>query len=536
MEGGNQTARVPVICPVRNAGNDPFGDRDAKTWPWIVFQVFWSPSGGCPFPGDTVVLLGEAFAPPLNTIPGQRTPLCLKLQQTNRRPPNNCKPYEDWLTKIWPEFQDRVQRELNLTRNKDDKKKEKAVARAEKQMKAELETLANDLAKETEESGHGYTEHNLYTPEELIMKAFKEESNHMHEKNRKEKCQPPKMDLPSIRLADGTVARAPQRPQRLSTPRTTQQRNQSQYNSEIGVHDSNLCFVDVDVAWTENPNAECEDELGVGSLMIYSLSVRVPPCNEGQVRIRVAELESVATAALKPAVPHDFGATDTSSSLCAEVMERDARVTPIAPAAHPLWESRERMLGKGDMKSFCDWGTEAFVKLWVTPCDKLKNERRRNMINDVIRPCLPPKRPPLERREVGFTYTPVQMKQPTPMPRTDFCMMPGALFEPPARMPATEGDFVATPPRRVGGDRSGTTPATARKAASPASWVFDTSNTEGDRRPLESRTPRGTGRAGNTEGMSAPLFRSTPRGGRKQLIGDAAFLQSTGGRQQLRNW
>lgn len=533
--------RVPVICPVRNSGADPFADRDAKMWPWIAFQVFWSPSGGCPFPGDTVVLLGEAFAPPLHTIPAQRTPLCLKLRQAGRRPPNGCKPYEHWLNKIWPEYQDRIQRQIDLGNKARQKKQAKVDAEADKKMKKELEELATDIAKESEEAGFGYTEHYTYSPEELIIKAWKDESKILADQHLKEKCQK-EMDLPPVRLADGTVVRAPKRPERLSTPSEVRKsaQDQQQQNSAIGVHDSNLCFVDVDVAWkTETvPDSGFEgDEHGegpplLGSLMIYSLTVRIPPCNEGQLRIRIAEVEMVATPAPKPAIPNDIGATDTARSLCAQLMEREARVTPVAPSAHPLWDSRERALGNEEEKCFCDWGNEAFVKLQVTPCLNLRKERRRNMINDVIQSCMPPKRDPPQRREVGFTYTPVRMRQQRPMPRTDFCMMPGALFEPAARVPATEGNFTATPPRRLGGVRSGSTPASL---SAPANWLFDSPSTEGDRRPTESRTPRGLGRAGNTEGMSATLLRSMPREDHHLLISDAAFLQSTGGRQQLHN-
>lgn len=571
--------RVPVICPVRNSGTDPFDDRDAKTWPWIVFQVMWSPVAGCSCPEETVVLLGEAFAPRVNTIPGRRTPLSLPLKQTGRRPLEGCQSYEYWLNKIWPDYQYRIWQEKESDRRKSERNQRRASLKQEaEQRRASLRATEPEASEDDDAKAHakGNWEDaaEYLSPEEMIIKAWKERSEYLENKS-KEKHYSVKGQakahefgtvegsVPPVKLADGTIAYTPQLPVKFTKSTTAEHvdcphiranhsaehsaNNSGIYKSEVDVHDPSQCIIDVDLAWTteygERENDDDEDERDdddqgrqvFGYLMIYSLSVRVPPCNEGQLRIRVAQVEAVAAASAKPTIPNDVGATDTSRSLCAQLMEKDARITPVAPPAKKLWQSREKTLGTQEHKCMCDWGTEAFVKLEVTQCKDLKKQRRRHMIDDMVESCLPPKKSPPKRRECAFTYSPVRLRQPVPMPRGDFVMMPEALFEQPARVPASEADFTAPAPRRVG---SGINLKRSESAgvirAGPTNWIFDPPCVDGDRRSYESRNPRGLGRAGNSEGMSAPMFRSASSGGLRRLIGDAAFLRSTGGHQQLR--
>eukprot|EP00927_Polykrikos_kofoidii_P065219 TRINITY_DN61001_c0_g1_i1.p1 TRINITY_DN61001_c0_g1~~TRINITY_DN61001_c0_g1_i1.p1 ORF type:complete len:652 (-),score=81.47 TRINITY_DN61001_c0_g1_i1:95-2050(-) len=512
-------------------GTNPFatghdGAEPPRGWPNVIFQVFWCPSQAKRSGEELVVLLGEAVAPPLPSLGPLLRPHRLILHQLDRRPPQGSEPFEYWLEHILPDFVDRQLHEMQQQEEAELRFRRTSKRDKFRQRHAHLqnEELVRQNACSLLDAGpsgqgpilRGALE-GCWTTSEVSCAESLETSRGPFERDRPRPLMKPTCptleelsggdgcEIPPLRLACGAVARFPRQPVSVEGAAPSPRRaadgevNSSSSDGRIaaataaarfGAAYAGSCCLDVDLAWRHS-DGEAGDEFVPGewgpgfesrpggSLEVLLRHVRLPPCAEGRVCVRVCEVESpakqpqvqgshelpMATPPLPrfqethPVWTSPFVFFDADQTPCFAAWPGGLAATTAAASAAVVNGSRSCAMTRAAATATAAVAdavaSTAFAVLPIKRSVDLVRMRLQRLIDDSVsfEPLTPigSTTPTAEtaataggstpwltpRMEVSYDWHPVQLTEPKPIPRCTELMEHSALFEPPAGAPGT---------------------------------------------------------------------------------------------------
>lgn len=378
------------ICdflPVVRTGEEHFSGC-ADRWAQVVFQVLWY----MPEQPQEVVLLGEAFAPPMSTLGSSFSSFRLPLYQFGRRLPQGAKAFENF-------------RDEHLARQI------ASIWQFQKSRKARPHSARSTKVRRL-----------MAKPE--MMPSFSALKNANESK-----------PIGRVRLSGGLYA-SPKRAEQITAPvsmnsnsttsasDTTQifaRRDVSEMLKELPAAFHGACCIDVDFAWNvpTHPKDSTEGYDGVLSFRLRQL--RVPPCDFGCVRIRICEVEA--------ALPFQFAEqaqqSPSETGDCILTARPSQWQPPVLPPTRPLWASPSATLGSqgqgGITECTSSWPADVGCgDLKIATRHEILRLVRQDLLRDrvgarSVTPSGPERYGP--RVHVGYDWAPLHLPASAPMPR-----------------------------------------------------------------------------------------------------------------------
>mmetsp|Transcript_9595 Transcript_9595/g.17212 ORF Transcript_9595/g.17212 Transcript_9595/m.17212 type:complete len:520 (-) Transcript_9595:142-1701(-) len=458
--------RTGEFLPVEHRGIDPFVAAPDK-WSTVVLQVFWFPPPALSIKpknaAEAVVLLGEAFVPPMATLGTQLRSHRLPLHQSNRRAPDGAQSWDDWEAEFLARYLINQRLQIDAAREAKERKQAILDQRLARRRDEHLSCLEKDLKKAYPDTRPGTPAKNLgrgvlLAPAregEAEAKAEWRPEIRMHPTSPQQ--QPPKLhqqkEAERLRLSNGLVA-TPRSPERLMAPEV----QQAATGQLLGGHEiadvlrglpsafQGISCLDVALAFLGPENPEEATVRGYDGVLSFELqTLRVPPLDHGYVRIRIAEVaEATPRKPERPEYLQDNVSefTDSSRQLGALLSARSRPGPPPLPTTRPLWFSPPTALGSDGQgqrpRCTADWSFEdqARASIWISARSDVLHYCAQDLLRDSARDGIWPAKPKLSRPaisgaiEVGYDWTPVQLSARKPLPRSNEQMEASALIDP----------------------------------------------------------------------------------------------------------